>query len=123
MHACKKKLARRIGLSQRTAPLHTTKGATLVGEDPARSEITGSADNDDCDHAKRRRCVARQLKNSTHKFPSHTHGWFRPTHWLIAYAEAKCNTASVHNRTIAHKVALGGKLKARKYSYIMRLDG
>ena len=111
-HNREKKRARRIGLSRRTAPLHETKRTKLVGEDPARSEITGSSDNDDCDHAERRCGVARQLENSTHKFSSPTHRWSMPTHWFIACAGEKCNSAIVHNRAVAHKLALAENCKA-----------
>ena len=40
----------------------------LVGEDPASSEISGSADRDDGDHAGRGGGVAGQFENSTHCF-------------------------------------------------------
>ena len=95
----------------------------LVGEDPARSKIGGSGENDDCDHADRRCGVARQLENSTHKFPSPSHRWSIPTQWFIACAGEKCNAAIVHTRAFAQKLALVGNCKANRYSYIMRVDG
>ena len=122
-HNREEKMARRIGLIRRTAPPARNQEARSVGEDPARSEITGSSDNDDCDHAERRCGVARQLENSAHKFSSPTHRWSIPTHWFIAYAREKCNSAIVHNRTFAHKLPLVVNCKANLYSYIMRVDG
>src|ERR1019366_4848709 len=40
----------------------------LVGQNPARPEIGGSANGDNRDYAQRSRCVRRQLKNCSHDF-------------------------------------------------------
>lgn len=118
---------RKNGAMGRLEPTHRAAARNqetkLVGEDPARSEITGSGENDDCDHADRRCGVARQLKNSTHKFPSPSHRWSIPTQWLIACAGEKCNAAIVHTRAFAQTLALVANCKANRYSYIMRVDG
>ena len=66
-------LSGRKGQKKRDAPwvrrvINCEDLTELVGEDPASSEISGSADRDDGDHAGRGGGVAGQFENSTHCF-------------------------------------------------------